>query len=86
MCQVPVVDLGVIALKEALQRIGLDAAQVDEVILGNVLQAGLGQNTARQVAVNSGLPEEVPAFTVNKVCASGFKWVMLGWPRHIASG
>lgn len=77
LCQVPVVDLGVIALKEALQRIGLDAAQVDEVILGNVLQAGLGQNTARQVAVNSGLPKEVPAFTVNKVCASGLKSVCL---------
>ncbi len=74
---VPAVDLGVIALKEAMQRIGLDAAQVDEVILGNGLQAGLGQNPARQVAIKSGLPKEVPAFTVNKVCASGLKSVCL---------
>jgi acetyl-CoA C-acetyltransferase len=74
---VPAVDLGVIALKEAMRRIGLDGAQVDEVILGNVLQAGLGQNPARQVALNSGLPREVPAFTVNKVCASGLKSVCL---------
>ncbi len=77
LCQVPAVDLGIAALKEALQRIGLDAARVDEVILGNVLQAGLGQNPARQVAIKSGLPKEVPAFTVNKVCASGLKSVCL---------
>ena len=77
LCQVPAVDLGVAALKESLRRIGLDAAQVDEVILGNVLQAGLGQNPARQVAIKSGLPKEVPAFTVNKVCASGLKSVCL---------
>ncbi|MGO9312387.1 MAG: acetyl-CoA C-acetyltransferase [Syntrophobacteraceae bacterium] len=77
LCPVPAVDLGIIALKEALQRIGLDAARVDEVILGNVLQAGLGQNPARQVAIKSGLPKEVPAFTINKVCASGLKSVCL---------
>ena len=77
LCQVPAVDLGIAALKESLQRIGLDAAQVDEVILGNVLQAGLGQNPARQVTIKSGLPKEVPAFTVNKVCASGLKSVCL---------
>ncbi len=74
---VAAVDLGVAALKEAMQRIGLSGGQVDEVILGNVLQAGLGQNPARQVAINSGLPKEVPAFTVNKVCASGLKSVCL---------
>ncbi len=74
---VPAVQLGVIALKEALKRIDLQPDQVDEVILGNVLQAGLGQNPARQVSINAGLPKEVPAFTINKVCASGLKSVFL---------
>ena len=74
---IPAVQLGVIALKEALRRIQLDAGQVDEVILGNVLQAGLGQNPARQVTIHSGLPKEVPAFSINKVCASGMKSVFL---------
>ena len=71
------VNLGVVAVKEALRRAGLDPGQVDEVILGNVLQAGLGQNPARQVSIHSGIPKEVPAFTVNKVCASGLKSVCL---------
>jgi acetyl-CoA C-acetyltransferase len=74
---VPAVQLGVIALKEALRRIDLQPDQVDEVILGNVLQAGLGQNPARQVSIHAGLPQEVPAFTINKVCASGLKSVFL---------
>jgi acetyl-CoA C-acetyltransferase len=74
---VSAVDLGVIALQAALQRTGIEPAQIDEVILGNVLQAGLGQNPARQVAVKAGLPKEVPAFTINKVCASGLKSVFL---------
>ncbi len=74
---VSAIDLGVTALKEAMRRTGLDPAQIDEVILGNVLQAGLGQNPARQVCINSGLPREVSAFTVNKVCASGLKSVCL---------
>lgn len=74
---VPAVTLGVIALKEAMSRIQLDPGQVDEVILGNVLQAGLGQNPARQVSIHSGLPKEVPALTINKVCASGIKSVFL---------
>jgi acetyl-CoA C-acetyltransferase len=74
---VPAVQLGVIALKEALRRINLQPDQVDEVILGNVLQAGLGQNPARQVSIKAGLPREVPAFTINKVCASGLKSVFL---------
>lgn len=79
------IDLGVTALKEAVQRISLDLSQVDEVILGNVLQAGLGQNPARQVAIHSGLPMEVPAFTINKVCASGLKSVCLA-AQAIATG
>lgn len=77
LMSVSAVELGVIALKEALNRAGLDPAQVDEVVLGNVLQAGLGQNPARQVSINSGLPHEIPAFTINKVCASGLKSVIL---------
>jgi acetyl-CoA C-acetyltransferase len=74
---VPAVQLGVIALSEALKRIDLQPDHVDEVILGNVLQAGLGQNPARQVTIKAGLPKEVPAFTINKVCASGLKSVAL---------
>jgi len=77
LVNVSAVELGVIALKEALSRLNLDPKEVDEVILGNVLQAGQGQNPARQVAVRSGIPVEVPAYTVNKVCASGLKSVML---------
>jgi len=77
LCAVSAVQLGVVALKESLQRLKLDPGQVDEVILGNVLQAGLGQNPARQVAVHAGIPLEAPAFTINKVCASGLKSVFL---------
>jgi acetyl-CoA C-acetyltransferase len=77
LATVSAVELGVVALKEALRRGNLEARQVDEVILGNVLQAALGQNPARQVAVRAGIPQEVPAFTINKVCASGLKSVVL---------
>jgi acetyl-CoA C-acetyltransferase len=79
------VQLGVIAVKEALKRAPIPADKVDEVILGNVLQAGLGQNTARQVLIHSGIPQEVPATTINKVCASGLKSVMLA-AQAIKSG
>jgi len=71
------VDLGVVAVKEALKRAQVEPEQVDEVILGNVLGAGLGQNVARQVQVHAGIPVEKNAFTINKVCASGLKSVML---------
>lgn len=74
---VSAVELGTIALKEALSRLNLDPKEVDEVILGNVLQAGQGQNPARQVSIRAGIPVEVPAYTVNKVCASGLKSVIL---------
>jgi acetyl-CoA C-acetyltransferase len=74
---VPPVKLGEIVVREALARAKLQPGQVDEVILGCVLQAGLGQNVARQVLVNSGIPVEVPAMTINKVCGSGLKSVML---------
>jgi len=69
--------LGAIVVKEALSRAGVPVDAVDEVILGNVLQAGVGQNPARQAAIKAGLPPSVPPFTVNKVCGSGLKSVML---------
>ncbi|WIV12191.1 acetyl-CoA C-acetyltransferase [Proteiniborus sp. MB09-C3] len=71
------VDLGAIVAKEAIARAGISAEIVDDVIFGNVLQAGLGQNVARQVSVKAGIPIEVPSFTVNKVCGSGLKTVAL---------
>ncbi|MCL2853195.1 MAG: acetyl-CoA C-acetyltransferase [Defluviitaleaceae bacterium] len=77
--------LGVAAVKGALEKIGLDAGEVQEVILGNVLQAGLGQNVARQVSIGAGIPLEVPSFIVNKVCGSGLKAVQLG-AQAIAAG
>jgi acetyl-CoA C-acetyltransferase len=70
-------QLGAAAAREALSRSGLPAERVDEVILGNVLQAGVGQNPARQAALKAGLPDTIAAFTVNKVCGSGLKAVML---------
>jgi acetyl-CoA C-acetyltransferase len=74
---VPAVDLGVVAVAEAVRRAGVQPDQVDEVILGCILQAGLGMNPARQVSIKSGIPDSVPAHTVNKVCGSGLKAVML---------
>ena len=71
-------QMGAIVIKEALQRAGVNPEMVDEVIMGNVLRAGLGQNPARQAAIFAGMPVEVPAFTVNKVCGSGLKCVELG--------
>src|SRR5204863_9617512 len=70
-------ELGRRFLKETLRRAGLPAGSVDEVIVGNVLQAGLGQNPARQTALKAGLPDSIAAYTVNKVCGSGLKAVML---------
>jgi len=70
-------EMGAIVIKEALARAGVKADAVDELIFGNVLQAGLGQNPARQAAVKAGLPAEVPSFTINKVCGSGLKTVNL---------
>src|SRR3954465_9360969 len=69
--------LGALAIEEALRRAGVPATAVDEVIFGNVLAAGLGQNPARQAAIKGGVPVTVPALTINKVCGSGLKAVML---------
>lgn len=70
-------ELGAVAIRSALGKAGVKADQVDEVIMGNVLQAGLGQNPARQAAVKAGIPDSVSSFTVNKVCGSGLKAVHL---------
>jgi acetyl-CoA C-acetyltransferase len=77
LAEVSAQQLGAIAVAEALRRAHAPVEQVDEVILGNVIQAGLGQNPARQAALKSGLPDTIAAFTVNKVCGSGLKAVML---------
>ena len=74
---VSAVDLATQVVKESIKDINLDPQEINEVILGNVLSAGLGQNVARQIAIKSGIPKEVPAFTVNKVCGSGLKTVAL---------
>lgn len=77
LAPVSAVDLGSIVLREAMARAGISGDNVDEVILGNVLQAGLGQNPARQALLKSGIPDTVSAYTVNKVCGSGLKSVAL---------
>jgi acetyl-CoA C-acetyltransferase len=77
LSEVPAPQLGATAVAEALRRARIPADRVDEVIMGNVLQAGVGQNPARQAALKAGLPDTVAAFTVNKVCGSGLKAVML---------
>ena len=70
-------ELGAVCIKNLLARTGLDGAKIDEVIMGNVIAAGLGQNPARQAAIFAGVPDRVGAVTVNKVCGSGLKAVML---------
>ncbi len=87
------VDLGVIAAKAALERGYVKPEMVDEVLIGNVLQAGLGQNVARQIAVKAGLPYEAPAISVNKLCGSGLRtvsmaaqFIMLGDAKVVLAG
>jgi acetyl-CoA C-acetyltransferase len=77
LAEVPAIKLGEICIRAALERGGVKPDQVNEVIMGNVLQAGLGQNPARQAAVKAGLPVHIPSMTINKVCGSGLKAVML---------
>ncbi|NLU47689.1 MAG: acetyl-CoA C-acetyltransferase [Syntrophomonadaceae bacterium] len=74
---VKAVDLGALVMKEAIKRAGISADQIDEVIFGCVLQAAQGQNVTRQSAIKAGIPETVPAFTINKVCGSGLRSVSL---------
>lgn len=78
-------QLGAMVVKEAIRRAGIDSADVDEVIMGNVVSAGLGQAPARQAAIFAGLPPKVGALTINKVCGSGLKAVMLA-AQGIATG
>jgi acetyl-CoA C-acetyltransferase len=78
-------ELGAMVVREAIARAGIDPATVDECIMGNVIQAGSGQNPARQAALNGGLSEHVAALTINKVCGSGLKAVMLA-AQGIATG
>src|SRR5258708_9429854 len=77
---VPATELGAVAVREAVKRAGIRADQVDEVVLGCILQAGVGMNPARQAAIKAGIPESVPAPTVNKVCGSGLQAVVLAPP------
>ncbi len=77
-------DLGAVVIKGALEKAGVDSRLVDEVIMGNVLQAGVGQNPARQAAIKAGLLQETPAMTINKVCGSGLKAVHLATQAIIA--
>ena len=77
LANIPAHSLGAAVIKSLLEKTGLDPAQIDEVILGQVLTAGEGQNPARQAAIEAGLPHSVPAMTINKVCGSGLKAVHL---------
>ena len=78
-------DLGVVAAKAALERAGVRPQLIDETIFGNARQAGGGPNPARQISIRSGLPQEVPAYTVNQACASGLKAIALGY-QEVATG
>src|SRR3977135_4058404 len=81
----PAPQLGALVVAEAVRRAGVDPAIVDECIMGNVVSAGLGQNPARQAALKGGLPDHVAALTINKVCGSGLKAVMLA-AQAVATG
>lgn len=78
-------DMGVVAAKAAMERAGIRPDQIEETIFGNARQAGGGPNPARQISIRSGVPQEVPAYTVNKACASGLKSIALGY-QEIATG
>ena len=77
LATIPAVDLGAVAIREALARSGIPPERVDYVIMGHVVQAGAGQITARQAAIGAGIPKEVPAITINKVCLSGLAAIAL---------
>src|SRR5512137_366438 len=85
LAKLPAAELGAVVIKELLARAKLTPDQIDEVILGQVLTAGVGQNPARQAVIKAGLPVSVPAMTINKVCGSGLKAVMLA-AQSIANG
>jgi acetyl-CoA C-acetyltransferase len=90
---VSAVELGTIAAKEAIKRAGIDPSEIDDVIVGNILSAGLGQNVARQISIYAGVPETVTAMTINKLCGSGLRaismaaqFIMLGDADVILAG
>ncbi|MEK6405531.1 MAG: acetyl-CoA C-acetyltransferase [Acidobacteriota bacterium] len=85
LADVPANELGRVVIDSAIARAGIDRSDVEEVIMGNVLQAGVGMNPARQSAIAAGIPDSVPSFTVNKVCGSGLKAVALA-AQAIAAG
>ena len=78
LSSVPATKLGGFAIKGAIEKCGLNHEQIDEVFMGNVLQANLGQAPARQAAIEAGLSENTPCTTINKVCSSGMKSIMIG--------
>src|ERR1700677_124232 len=79
MASLTAADMGAVAAKAAIERAGIQPEQVEETIFGNARQAGGGPNPARQISIRSGVPQEVPAFTVNKACASGLKSIALAY-------
>ena len=83
--EVPATELGRVVIEACIERAGVDRSDIEEVIMGNVLQAGIGMNPARQSAVSAGIPVTVPSFTVNKVCGSGLKAVALA-AQAVAAG
>ncbi|AMM94437.1 acetyl-CoA acetyltransferase [Peribacillus simplex] len=85
LANVSAVELGVVAAREAIKRANISADMIDEVLIGNILSAGLGQNVARQVAIHAGIPETTPAMAVNKLCGSGLRTVIMG-AQFIALG
>jgi acetyl-CoA C-acetyltransferase len=85
LARMPASDLGALVIRNVLSRAGVAPEQVSEVIMGQVLAAGVGQNPARQAAIRAGLPDMIPAMTINKVCGSGLKAAMLG-AQAIANG
>jgi len=85
LAKTPAADLGALVIRKVLERSGIAAEQVSEVIMGQVLTAGVGQNPARQAAIKAGLPDMIPSMTINKVCGSGLKAAMLG-AQSIANG
>src|SRR5213079_506001 len=85
LAKLPASELGALVIRKLLERAGVAPEQVSEVIMGQVLTAGVGQNPARQAAIRAGIPDMVPAMTINKVCGSGLKAAMLG-AQSIANG
>src|SRR3989454_1486217 len=85
LAKLPAAELGALVIRELLERAGVAPEQVSEVIMGQVLTAATGQNPARQAAIRAGLPDMIPAMTINKVCGSGLKAAMLG-AQSIAHG